>query len=144
MFAYIGDGNGHFSCLHLGHNLLWLPRNEKILPTFTPQLHDGCMVQWIDDLFGIWCCNECKSWQSCHHWREFVNSLSPLKGYSGPPPSYPNPQSFLTSQSASRGKDHHSNLPKNNEPLPLHPPIFQPLSQADQGHHLPINETLQT
>ena len=33
------------------------------------------MVRWIDDIFGIWCCNECKSLRSCHHWKEFVNSL---------------------------------------------------------------------
>ena len=47
---------------------------KKLLPTFGPRHYDGCMVRWIDDIFGIWCCNECKS-RNCRHWKEFVNSL---------------------------------------------------------------------
>ena len=48
---------------------------KKLLPTFKPQLYDDVMVRWIDDIFGIWCCNECKSWKNCSHWKEFINSL---------------------------------------------------------------------
>ena len=33
---------------------------KTLIPTFKHQLHDGKMICWIDDIFGIWVCNICK------------------------------------------------------------------------------------
>jgi hypothetical protein len=48
--------------------------SETLIPKFKPQLKDGKMIRWIDDIFGCWVCNQCKS-MNCSHWRDFVTSL---------------------------------------------------------------------
>ena len=47
---------------------------KRLLLDFKTQLCNGNMVRWIDDIFGVWCCNICKSWK-CSHWRDFKNAL---------------------------------------------------------------------
>ena len=49
--------------------------SKKLLPQFKEQLFGGQLVRWIDDIFAIWCCNECKCWRNCWHWEEFQKSL---------------------------------------------------------------------
>ena len=49
-------------------------KSETLIPTFKPQLKDGKMIRWIDNIFGCWVCNQYKS-VNCSHWRDFVTSL---------------------------------------------------------------------
>ena len=48
--------------------------SKTLIPKFKPQLKDGKMIRWINNIFGCWVCNQCKS-MNCSHWRDFVNSL---------------------------------------------------------------------
>ena len=48
--------------------------SETFIPKFKPQLKDGKMVRWINDIFGCWVYNQCES-MNYSHWRDFVKSL---------------------------------------------------------------------
>ena len=47
---------------------------RTLLPKYEEHLHDGKLTRWIDDIFGIWACHECRS-KVCHHRNEFKNDL---------------------------------------------------------------------
>ena len=48
---------------------------KKLLPTYQLCLYRGRLRRFIDDMLGIWICNECGHWKNCHHWRSFKNDL---------------------------------------------------------------------
>ena len=61
---------------------------KTLIPKFKSQLYDETLIRWIDDIFGLWCCQTCKSREGCIHWKEFVDSLPfGLLTWSTPEPS---------------------------------------------------------
>ena len=40
---------------------------KTLLLKYQKYLHDGKLTRWIDDIFGIWICNECRCATGCVH-----------------------------------------------------------------------------
>ena len=55
---------------YYGHHEVKTP-----VPNFQQYLHNGKLTRWIEDIFEIWVCNECKCWKNCKHWKDFLSSL---------------------------------------------------------------------
>ena len=51
-----------WATLYYGHHVV-----KVLLPNFQHYLHVGKLTCWIDNIVGIWVCNECKCWKNCKH-----------------------------------------------------------------------------
>ncbi len=47
-----------------------------LLPRYKKYLYKKRLRRFIDDMFGIWVCDECKDWKCCRHWKPFCNDLN--------------------------------------------------------------------
>ena len=48
---------------------------KRLLPEYGQYLYANRLRRFINDIFGIWICDECKCWKTCHHWARFKSDL---------------------------------------------------------------------